>query len=116
MVNKFILVYVFIMSVTVAGAVAASLLNPPPNPWVRVVMKDSWGTIITFNGGDSYHFSWGGIDSGVYVFVSSPLFNHDVESEFLAREGATYGFYNIEMKIAQVSTAAIVVLVKPLGT
>jgi hypothetical protein len=115
-VNKFVLVYVFIMSVAVAGSLSADLLNPPPNPWIRVVIRDSAGTTITFSGGDSYHFGWMGMDSGVYIPVSCPLFNQDAESLFLAQEGATYGFYNIEMKVAEVNTPAIVILVKPLDT
>jgi hypothetical protein len=112
MVNKFVLVYVFIMSVAVASSLSADLLNPPPNPWIRVVIRNS--TTITFSGGDSYYFAWMGMDGGDYIWVSCPLFNQGAESLFLAQEGATYGFYHIEMKVAEVNTPAIVILVKPL--
>jgi hypothetical protein len=113
MVNKGVLFYVFIISVAVVGSLSANLLNPPSNPWIRVVIGDSSGTIITFRGGDSYSFELIGMDGGDYIWVSCPLFNQGAFFTFFAREGATYGFYKIEMKVAEVSPV-IVVLVKPM--
>jgi hypothetical protein len=83
MVKKFVLVYVFIMSVAVAGSLSANLLSPPSNPWIRVVVRYSTGTTITFSGGDSYHFAWMGLDGGDYIAVSCPLFNQGATLNFL---------------------------------
>jgi hypothetical protein len=116
MVNKFVLFYVTIMSVAAAGSLYASYLNPV-NPWHRVVVRTAGDPSATVKfDGDFYIFGIIGMGpyAQPYIAVANPLYNGGTSITYYAEEGETYGFYHIEMKVSEVQSDYVILLVKPL--
>lgn len=117
MASKFVLVYIAIISVAVAVSLYANYLNPS-NPWHRLEVWKAAKEAATIKFGDDFYiFGWVGVGytEQPYIGVATPLYNGGTSALYYASEGETYGFFHIEMKVSEVHSDYVVLLVKPLN-